>query len=77
MQGRKHTEAQPNMNDNQTLDARQQGIVTTSALTAKGDLENLRTALNRGLDAGLTVNEQINSRIGTLRGGVFYCRLVQ
>src|SRR5205085_5789600 len=57
MQGRKHTEAQTNMNDNQALDARQQGIVTTSALTAKGDLENLRTALNRGLDAGLTVNE--------------------
>jgi len=48
------TEAQTNMNNNQSLDAKQQSIVTTSAFTAKGDLENLRTALNRGLDAGLT-----------------------
>lgn len=28
-----------------------------SALTATGDLEHLRTALNSGLDGGLTVNE--------------------
>ncbi len=39
------------------LDARQQNIVMISALTATGDLENLRTALNSGLDGGLTVNE--------------------
>ncbi len=31
--------------------------MTISALTAKGDLEQLREALNEGLDAGLTVNE--------------------
>lgn len=45
-----------NMN-NQGLDARQQGIVTIAAFTAKGDLEQLKTALNEGLDKGLTVNE--------------------
>src|SRR5215211_737243 len=39
------------------LDARQQNIVMISALTATGDLELLRKALNKGLDAGLTVNE--------------------
>lgn len=39
------------------LDARQQTIVMISALTATGDLEHLRTALNNGLDGGLTINE--------------------
>lgn len=41
----------------QDLSAKQQGIVTIAAFTAKGDLKRLRTALNEGLDAGLTVNE--------------------
>ncbi|MFL6209976.1 MAG: carboxymuconolactone decarboxylase family protein [Pyrinomonadaceae bacterium] len=45
------------MNNNQTLNAKEQSIVTISAFTAKGDLENLQKALNRGLDSGLTVNE--------------------
>jgi alkylhydroperoxidase/carboxymuconolactone decarboxylase family protein YurZ len=45
------------MNNNQTLNAKEQSIVTISAFTAKGDLEQLRKALNKGLDAGLTVNE--------------------
>jgi alkylhydroperoxidase/carboxymuconolactone decarboxylase family protein YurZ len=49
--------AQTNMNNNQTLNAKEQSIVTISAFTAKGDLEQLRKALNKGLDAGLTVNE--------------------
>jgi 4-carboxymuconolactone decarboxylase len=49
--------AQTNTGKNQSLDVRQQSIVTISALTATGDLENLRKALNAGLDAGLTVNE--------------------
>jgi alkylhydroperoxidase/carboxymuconolactone decarboxylase family protein YurZ len=39
------------------LNAKQQGIVTIAAFTAKGDLERLKTALNEGLEAGLTVNE--------------------
>lgn len=42
----------------ETLSARQQAIVTISALTAKGDLPHLHDALARGLDAGLTVNEE-------------------
>lgn len=46
-----------NSSKNQTLDARQQGIVTISAFTAKGDLVNLKKALHAGLDAGLTINE--------------------
>ncbi len=41
----------------QALSPKQQSIVTISAFTANGDLEKLRTALNEGLDAGLTVNE--------------------
>jgi len=39
------------------LNARQQKIVTIAAFTASGDVEKLKTALNEGLDAGLTVNE--------------------
>jgi len=45
------------MNNNQTLNAKEQSVVTISAFTATGDLELLRKALNKGLDAGLTVNE--------------------
>jgi alkylhydroperoxidase/carboxymuconolactone decarboxylase family protein YurZ len=43
--------------NSQALNPRQQSIVTISAFTAKGDLEKLKTALNEGLDAGLTINE--------------------
>ena len=42
---------------NEGLNAKQKGIVTIAAFTASGDLEKLKTALNEGLDAGLTVNE--------------------
>src|SRR5437588_8499124 len=48
---------QTNMNNNQNLNAKEQSIVTISALTAKGDLEKLRKALNDGLDSEVTVNE--------------------
>jgi alkylhydroperoxidase/carboxymuconolactone decarboxylase family protein YurZ len=40
-----------------TLSSKQKGIVQIAALTAKGDLENLKVALSRSLDTGLTVNE--------------------
>lgn len=40
-----------------TLSTRQQSIVAIAANTATGDLENLKTALARGLDNGMTVNE--------------------
>jgi alkylhydroperoxidase/carboxymuconolactone decarboxylase family protein YurZ len=39
------------------LDPREQSIVAISAFSAVGDLINLSTALNNGLDAGLTINE--------------------
>jgi alkylhydroperoxidase/carboxymuconolactone decarboxylase family protein YurZ len=49
--------AQSQTNQSTTLTPKQQHIVVISALTAKGDLQKLPTALNSGLDAGLTVNE--------------------
>lgn len=51
------SEAQDMKKVNQGLNARQETIVTIAAFTAKGDLAQLKTALNEGLDAGLTVNE--------------------
>jgi alkylhydroperoxidase/carboxymuconolactone decarboxylase family protein YurZ/quercetin dioxygenase-like cupin family protein len=53
----KDLNAQQSINKNQPLDSKQQTIVTISAFTAIGDLEQLQKALNNGLDAGLTVNE--------------------
>jgi 4-carboxymuconolactone decarboxylase len=50
------TEAQT-MDAHQALSAKQQSIIPIAAFTANGDMEKLRTALNEGLDAGLTVNE--------------------
>lgn len=43
--------------NNQVLNAKQQGIITIAAFTANGNLEKLKSALNEGLNAGLTVNE--------------------
>lgn len=40
-----------------SLNAQEQSIVTIAALTAVGDLEHLKTQLNKGLDVGLTINE--------------------
>jgi alkylhydroperoxidase/carboxymuconolactone decarboxylase family protein YurZ len=42
---------------NEGLNAKQKKIVTIAAFTANGDMEKLKTALNEGLDAGLTINE--------------------
>jgi 4-carboxymuconolactone decarboxylase len=39
------------------LNNRQQGLVAIAALEAKGDVANLKVAINDGLDNGLTVNE--------------------
>ena len=49
--------AQNNLQSNTALTLKQQSIVTVAALTAKGDLPNLKPALNSGLEAGLTVNQ--------------------
>jgi 4-carboxymuconolactone decarboxylase len=50
----KQNEALGSLHD---LDNRHQHIVAVAALTAKGDLEQLKTALNAALDAKLTINE--------------------
>src|ERR1700712_4594482 len=49
--------AQSNTTENQSLNVQQQSIVSISALTAVSDLEHLKTELNTGLDAGLTISE--------------------
>ncbi|MCT9813207.1 carboxymuconolactone decarboxylase family protein [Acidovorax sp. Be4] len=41
----------------ETLSARQQAIAPIAALAAAGDISRLNTAINQGLDAGLTVND--------------------
>ena len=46
-----------NGNRANALSVSQEQIVIISSLTAKGDLLQLRDALSRGLDAGLTINE--------------------
>lgn len=51
------SKAQQQIQTKQTLDSRQQSIIVISAFTANGDLVQLQSALNTGLDAGLTVNE--------------------
>ncbi|WP_244911360.1 carboxymuconolactone decarboxylase family protein [Actinobacillus ureae] len=40
-----------------TLSARQFSLAQIGALTAKGDLENLKSAVNTALNNGLTINE--------------------
>ncbi|MDL2328200.1 carboxymuconolactone decarboxylase family protein [Desulfosarcina sp. OttesenSCG-928-A07] len=39
------------------LTVKQQSVVAIAAFTAKGDMDRLKTVLNEGLDAGLTINE--------------------
>lgn len=51
------SEAQSVKSESQVFNARQESIVTIAAFTAKGELPQLKNALNEGLDAGLTVNE--------------------
>lgn len=40
-----------------TLSLKERSIISISSLTAKGDLDKLKMALNIGLEAGLTVNQ--------------------
>jgi 4-carboxymuconolactone decarboxylase len=49
--------AQNNIRPNDPLSPQQQSIVSISALTAVGNIEQLKTQLNTGLDTGLTLNE--------------------
>ena len=52
-----HLIAQNEMSSIQTLTEGQRSIILISAYTAKGELQDLKPALNKGLDAGLTVSE--------------------
>ena len=49
--------AQANPQEMDTLSKKQQAIVPIAAMTAKGDVENLKTAISEGLDAELTISE--------------------
>ena len=49
--------AQQNTITNPTLSPMQQSLVNISALTAAGNLLQLKPQLNKGLDSGLTINE--------------------
>lgn len=52
-----HMNAQQTTSDNATLTKKELSIVSIAAFTANGDLTQLCSALNVGLDAGLTINE--------------------
>ena len=49
--------AQQTIRAARSLDKKHQSIVTISALTAKGHLEQLQKSLSDGLEAGMTINE--------------------
>lgn len=49
--------AQQELTTENTLSPKEQSIISIAALTTKGDLAKLKTELNTGLEAGLTVNE--------------------
>jgi len=52
-----HLKAQTNLNTKMELSTKEQSIISIAALTAKGDLSTLKSALNAGLDAGLSINQ--------------------
>ncbi len=49
--------AQNEVKMSETLSSKQQSIIPIAAFTANGNLEQLKPAINAGLDAGLTINE--------------------
>ena len=51
------TKAQERETADKKLSIKEKSIITIASMTAKGDLEKLKTVLNTGLEAGLTVNE--------------------
>ncbi|MDO5524283.1 MAG: carboxymuconolactone decarboxylase family protein [Bacteroidia bacterium] len=52
-----HGKAQNETGNNKVLTEKQQNLISIAAITAKGDLQALKPALSKGLDAGLTVNQ--------------------
>lgn len=49
--------AKNNMNKDVKLSPMEQHIISIAALTSKGDLSNLKTVLNAGLESGLSINQ--------------------
>jgi 4-carboxymuconolactone decarboxylase len=49
--------AQENITNNQGLNAQQQSLVIISALTASGNVAQLKVQLSNGLDSGLSISE--------------------
>lgn len=49
--------AQSEMFTNPKLTSKQQSIIPIAAYTAKGELQDLKSALNNGLEAGLTISQ--------------------
>ena len=52
-----YSEAKNIIVENQNLNAQQRSLVAISSYTAQGNISELNTALNEGLDAGLSINE--------------------
>jgi len=52
-----HVKAQSKSSMHTTLSPQHKSLVTISSYTAQGNLVKLKTALNAGLDAGVTINE--------------------
>ena len=52
-----YSKAQDMETTDKKLSAKEKSIITIASQTAKGDLVELKSALNTGLEAGLTVNE--------------------
>lgn len=52
-----HTAQSQGQSGAKTLSDKQKGIVLMAAFTAKGDLEKLKPAISKALDAGLSINE--------------------
>ncbi|MFV5693665.1 carboxymuconolactone decarboxylase family protein [Flavobacterium sp. LT1R49] len=52
-----YTKAQQLVINDSYLSIKEKSIITIASLTAKGDLVQLKSELNKGLEAGLTVNE--------------------
>ena len=50
-------QAQQMISNGKGLSQQEKSIISIAVLTAKGDLENLKSALKEGLEAGITVNE--------------------
>lgn len=50
-------DAQNEMATSSQLTLKQQNIVAIAALTAQGELQSLKPALNKGLDTGMTIND--------------------